>query len=117
VTAGAPVTAGLPRRPRNRPLRRAACAGRPLFGLLAIGGRGRGVPGHACPPACPPGREIRPHSAARVAMAAGGEAIQASDAYAARDILASEPATARQPWVQLRSALPGAGMPRGSACT
>ena len=34
-------------------------------------------------------REIRPDNAAQVAMAAAGEAIQAGDAYAARDILAS----------------------------
>jgi hypothetical protein len=34
-------------------------------------------------------REIRPDDAAQVAMAAAGEAIQAGEAYAARDILAS----------------------------
>lgn len=34
-------------------------------------------------------QEIRPDNAAQVAVAAAGEAIQASDAYAARDILAS----------------------------
>ena len=34
-------------------------------------------------------REIRPDSAAQVAMAAAGEAIRAGEAYAARDILAS----------------------------
>jgi hypothetical protein len=34
-------------------------------------------------------REIRPDAAAQVAMAAAGEAIQAREAYAARDILAS----------------------------
>jgi hypothetical protein len=34
-------------------------------------------------------RQIRPDNAAQVAMAAANEAIQAGDAYAARDILAS----------------------------